>query len=463
MTEMAKFVTHVVQLVDNLLYENGGNIILLQIENEYGNIQSAYGDNGQKYIDRAVSFAQNLTSKAQWFVCQQGNEPSLINACNGFYCDNWMDSRPSPVKNQPGFWTENWTGWFQNWGQNRPTRPAEDLAFAVARFIARGGTYVGYYMFHGGTNFGKTAGGPYIITSYDYNAPLDEYGFKNEPKFSHLQALHSVLNSHASIILHANKTTVAIGNNSEVICYGDFSTPSSLAFFCNIDAKVDVHYSTPSGLALTLPKWSVTIVQGGPMPSILYSTATVQTKPTSQKYTHIASLDLQDARMIPEPISAAWTAKPPITHSGPLEQLKTTHDATDYLFYTTRIPVTADTGDSWQVELSQVDDVVSVWVDGVAAGFQPGGGSVSFTVARVVGGEGKLNKQGESILTIVTQTVGLQNYGAKFDEIVRGVTGSVLVNGLDISSNTWTHQVGLEGEFKKVLVLFNFYLCFYSL
>ena len=99
------------------------------------------------------------------------------------------------------------------------------------------------------------------------------------------------------------------------------------------------------------------------------------------------------------------------------------------------------------MELSQVDDVVSVWVDGVAAGFQPGGGSVSFTVARVVGGEGKLNKQGESILTIVTQTVGLQNYGAKFDEIVRGVTGSVLVNGLDISSNTWTHQVGLEGEF----------------
>ena len=30
--------------------------------------------------------------------------------------------------------------------------------------------------YHGGTNFGRTAGGPYISTSYDYDAPLDEYG-----------------------------------------------------------------------------------------------------------------------------------------------------------------------------------------------------------------------------------------------------------------------------------------------
>lgn len=38
--------------------------------------------------------------------------------------------------------------------------------------------------YHGGTNFGRTAGGPFITTSYDYDAPLDEYG-KNQ----NLQAL----------------------------------------------------------------------------------------------------------------------------------------------------------------------------------------------------------------------------------------------------------------------------------
>lgn len=30
--------------------------------------------------------------------------------------------------------------------------------------------------YHGGTNFGRTAGGPFVTTTYDYDAPLDEYG-----------------------------------------------------------------------------------------------------------------------------------------------------------------------------------------------------------------------------------------------------------------------------------------------
>lgn len=36
------------------------------------------------------------------------------------------------------------------------------------------------YQYHGGTNFGRTSGGPFITTSYDYDAPIDEYGKKME-------------------------------------------------------------------------------------------------------------------------------------------------------------------------------------------------------------------------------------------------------------------------------------------
>ena len=68
MDEMSRFVKVIVELVNDQLYENGGNIILLQIENEYGNVQNYYGDRGQKYIDWAVGFAMNLTRAAQWFV-----------------------------------------------------------------------------------------------------------------------------------------------------------------------------------------------------------------------------------------------------------------------------------------------------------------------------------------------------------------------------------------------------------
>lgn len=94
---------------------------------------------------------------------------------------------------------------YTEFGGPVPKRPAEDLAFAVARFIQKGGSFVNYYMvsnffwcspaenfhvlccrclqfntcvcqYHGGTNFGRTAGGPFIATSYDYDAPLDEFG-----------------------------------------------------------------------------------------------------------------------------------------------------------------------------------------------------------------------------------------------------------------------------------------------
>lgn len=115
---------------------------------------------------------------------------------------------------------------FTEFGGTIPMRPVQDLAFAVARFTQKGGSFVNYYMvnelpqqkenatfilnmlymilidvtisslsclnysffsqFHGGTNFGRTAGGPFITTSYDYDAPIDEYGEINQfsPHFS---------------------------------------------------------------------------------------------------------------------------------------------------------------------------------------------------------------------------------------------------------------------------------------
>jgi hypothetical protein len=96
-------------------------------------------------------------------MCVQDNVPSLVNTCNGFYCDNWIGHSRN-YRQQPGMFTENWSGWFSNWGDLRPTRPAEDLALSVAMWVAEGGTYNAYYMWFGGTNFARTAGGPGITT-----------------------------------------------------------------------------------------------------------------------------------------------------------------------------------------------------------------------------------------------------------------------------------------------------------
>ncbi|KAI3842230.1 hypothetical protein MKW98_026020 [Papaver atlanticum] len=95
-----------------------------------------------------------------------------INAFNGFYCDYFTPNK----KYKPKMWTENWTGWFTGFGAAVPRRPAGDVASSVAEFIQTGGSFMNYYIFHGGANFGRTAGGPFIATSYDYDAPVDEYG-----------------------------------------------------------------------------------------------------------------------------------------------------------------------------------------------------------------------------------------------------------------------------------------------
>ena len=65
-----------------------------------------------------------------------------INTCNGFYCDSFSPNSNS----KPTMWTEAWSGWFTAFGKPVPHRPVEDLAFAVARFIQKGGSFVNYYM-----------------------------------------------------------------------------------------------------------------------------------------------------------------------------------------------------------------------------------------------------------------------------------------------------------------------------
>ncbi|KAF3517236.1 hypothetical protein DY000_02061242 [Brassica cretica] len=162
--EMQNFTTMIVDMVkkENLFASQGGPIILAQ----------PYGESGKEYIKWCANMAQSLDVGVPWIMCQQNDAPQpMLNTCNGFYCDNFVPNNP----NTPKMLTENWTGWFKQWGGKNPHRTTEDVAFSVARFFQRGGTFNNYYMYHGGTSFDRTACGPYITTSYDYDAPLDEY------------------------------------------------------------------------------------------------------------------------------------------------------------------------------------------------------------------------------------------------------------------------------------------------
>ncbi|KAK8611769.1 hypothetical protein V6N13_131811 [Hibiscus sabdariffa] len=176
MNEMKNFTSLIVDMVkrERLFASQGGHIILAQIENEYGNVMKSYGEDGKSYINWCAQMADSLDIGVPWIMCQQAGAPKpMLETCNGWYCDQYKPKDP----NTPKMWTENWTGWFKSWGGADPLRTAEDLAYSVARFFQKGGTLQNYYMYHGGTNFGRTSGGPYMTTTYDYNAPLDEYAW----------------------------------------------------------------------------------------------------------------------------------------------------------------------------------------------------------------------------------------------------------------------------------------------
>jgi hypothetical protein len=121
MEQLSEFVEKTIAVVrqEKLLAVDNGPIIMMQIENEYGNMEKYYGLKGQKYVEWLSSYAESLNDAIggiPWVMCQQGEgvgtAPSkeIVNACNGYYCDNWIAKHASDFPNQPHMWTENWPG-----------------------------------------------------------------------------------------------------------------------------------------------------------------------------------------------------------------------------------------------------------------------------------------------------------------------------------------------------------------
>ncbi|XP_051221950.1 beta-galactosidase 7-like [Lolium perenne] len=191
---MQNFVAKIVKMMkdEKLYYPQGGPIIISQIENEYKLVEAAFHSRGPPYVQWAAAMAVNLQTGVPWMMCKQDDAPDpIINTCNGLICGETFLGPNSPKK--PALWTENWTSRYPLYGHDPRFRSAADLAFAVALFIARKkGSFVNYYMYHGGTNFGRFASS-YVTTSYYDGAPLDEYGCRTvvfeTAKVSYLPAI----------------------------------------------------------------------------------------------------------------------------------------------------------------------------------------------------------------------------------------------------------------------------------
>lgn len=183
------------------LAENGGNIIAVQVENEYG----SYG-NDKDYL-RAVAKIYEENGVHELFFTSDGPNdlmlgggslPEYLATANfGSNGKQHFDKLRELHPDRPVMCTEFWNGWFDHWYEQHHVRESDDTAATLDEMLSDGGS-VNLYMFHGGTNFGFTNGanhdGVYqpTVTSYDYDCPVSECGDLT-PKY---QAVKEVIEKH---------------------------------------------------------------------------------------------------------------------------------------------------------------------------------------------------------------------------------------------------------------------------
>ena len=178
-----------------LTIQNGGPIIMVQVENEYG----SYGKD-KPYVSAIRDIVRKSGfDKVSLFQCDWSSNflnnglddlTWTMNFGTGANIDEQFKRLGEVRPNAPKMCSEFWSGWFDKWGARHETRPAKDMVEGIDEMLSKGISF-SLYMTHGGTSFGHWAGAnsPGFqpdVTSYDYDAPINEWG-QATPKFYELQ------------------------------------------------------------------------------------------------------------------------------------------------------------------------------------------------------------------------------------------------------------------------------------
>ena len=180
-----------------LTIQNGGPIIMIQVENEYG----SYGED-KPYVSEIRDCLRGIYGKElSLFQCDWSSNFEknglddltwTMNFGTGANIDDQFRRLGELRPNAPKMCSEFWSGWFDKWGARHETRPAKDMVDGMDEMLSKGISF-SLYMTHGGTSFGHWAGAnsPGFapdVTSYDYDAPINEYG-QATPKFWELRTM----------------------------------------------------------------------------------------------------------------------------------------------------------------------------------------------------------------------------------------------------------------------------------
>ncbi|KAK3028490.1 hypothetical protein RJ639_040059 [Escallonia herrerae] len=458
MYHMKQFTEMIVNMMkkEKLFANQGGPIIMAQIENEYNNVQLAYRDLGVKYVKWAADMAVELYSGIPWIMCKQKDAPdSVINTCNGRHCGDTFTGPNGP--NKPSLWTENWTAQYRVFGDPPSQRAAEDIAYSVARFFSKNGTLANYYMYYGGTNFGRTSSS-FVTTRYYDEAPLDEFGWqlkphlqkfqslKREPKWGHVRDLHRALRLSKKALLWGTPIVQRVSPKLEVVTYEKPGSDFCAAFLINNHSRVPATINF-RGVDYTLPEKSISILPD--CKTVVFNSQTIVAQHNARNFHPSKKARNLKWEMFRESIPTITEL--PIKTKAPMELYSLTRDTSDYAWYSTSInfdrrdlPMRSDILPVLQI--ANLGHAMAAFVNGEYIGFGHGNNiEKSFVFSKPIS-----LKPGLNTISLLGMTVGLPNSGAYMEKRFAGVR-AVTIQGLnagtlDVTLNYWGHQVGVAGE-----------------
>ncbi|RBL91586.1 glycoside hydrolase family 35 protein [Chitinophaga flava] len=197
MEAVTRYVQHLAAEVKPLLVTNGGPVVMMQIENEYG----SYG-NDKNYLNalkdlwvkNGIDIPFYTADGPTAYMLEAGTVAGAAIGLDsgGSEADFAAAKKQNP--NVPAFSSESYPGWLTHWGEQWQRPGAEGIVKEV-KFLMDTKRSFNLYVIHGGTNFGYTAGANSggkgyepDVTSYDYDAPISEQG-RVTPKYQALRAL----------------------------------------------------------------------------------------------------------------------------------------------------------------------------------------------------------------------------------------------------------------------------------
>ena len=197
MAAAERYIAKLAEVIKPFLITKGGPLLMLQIENEYG----SFG-NDRNYLLRLKELWVSNGINIPTFT-GDGPTTKMLEAGTLPGSAVGLDSGSSPEdfalagKINPGvpvFSSETYPGWLTHWGE-KWARPDTSELLKEVKFLLDNKKSFNFYVVHGGTNFDYTAGANSggkgyepDVTSYDYDAPINEQG-QPTPKYMALRKL----------------------------------------------------------------------------------------------------------------------------------------------------------------------------------------------------------------------------------------------------------------------------------